>query len=171
MTSEKYDGAPDEGMSRRVFLQGVGAAALVCPLLAACEFVEVYGDSDLEETAFDINEEAFAALAEVGGTACLMAGSADLLLIRRSADQVLAVDRLCPHQGQNMGPCDNNFAVATWDAEEEQLTCVWHGSVFDVEGQVVEGPSPRPLGVYPTEFDPETGVGRVLGAESNQGEG
>lgn len=161
MSGTKDDGA----ISRRSFLQGLGAAAVACPLLAACEFVEVYGDDpELEETTFDVNQEGLEALQEVGGTACLEAGTALLLLIRKSEEEILAVDRICPHQGLNMGPCGNNPGVAQWNNERQELTCIWHQSVFNTDGEVVSGPSPRPLRVYATEFDPATGLGRVFGA-------
>ena len=162
--SDRKDEAP-AGLSRRSFLQGLGAAAVACPLLAACEFVDVYGDApEVAETEFDVNDEDLVALREVGGMACLNAGTALLLLIRRSEGEVLATDRICPHQGLSMGPCGNNPGVAQWDPEREELTCIWHQSVFNTAGEVVDGPSTRPLRVYATEFDPATGLGRVFGA-------
>ena len=173
----KDDGSLESpGVNRRVFLKGLGVV-MACPLWSACEFVEVFDDgAGGEDAFFDLSMEAFSELSEVGGTACIDAGNLDLLLIRKSDDEVLAVERWCPHQQLNMGPCGSNPAPALWDSETEQLTCQWHSSVFDSDGEVVEWPSdgttPRTLRVYPVEFDPETGEGVVnaSGSSAENGE-
>ncbi|MFP4600585.1 MAG: Rieske (2Fe-2S) protein [Persicimonas sp.] len=154
------DDVKDE-LSRRIFLQGLGAA-LSCPLLASCEFVEVFDAEAGEEVNFALSDPEFAGLEEVGSTACIEAGELDLLLIRKDQQTVIAVERFCPHQELNMGPCDDNPQPAVWDADKQQLTCRWHLSVFDVDGQVVSGPSPRSLRLYPVDFDPQSGQGTVL---------
>lgn len=158
-------------LSRRTFLQGMGIA-MTCPLWTACEFVEVFDDEILGQATFDINEEQFSALQQVGATECLSAGSLSILLIRRDEDTVLAVDEICPHQRQKMGPCGNvDVMVARWDVEQEQLQCRWHGSIFAADGSVVQPApgwaNPEPLRVYPVDFDPATGQGVVHVIEEN----
>jgi nitrite reductase/ring-hydroxylating ferredoxin subunit len=51
-----------------------------------------------------------------------------------------AIDARCTHVG---GPLD------TGSVHETQVTCPWHGSVFDVrDGSVVRGPAVRPERAY-----------------------
>lgn len=151
---------PGADLDRRFFLKAMGIAA-TCPLWTACEFVEVYDGEVFEEVPFDLSEEEYGALQEVGGTACIDSGALALLLIRRNEEEIIATERICPHSSLNMGPCGNNPGVAEWDQEQETLTCRWHQSVFNLEGEVVRGPSPRGLRFFGVDFDPATGRGVV----------
>ena len=145
---------------RRFFLKAMGVAA-TCPLWTACEFVELYDAEVFEEAEFDLSEEPFEALEEVGGMACLDSGALALLLIRRNEEEIIATERICPHAALNMGPCGGNPGVGVWDAEREELTCRWHSSVFNLEGEVVRGPSPRGLRFFGVDFNAATGRGVV----------
>lgn len=40
-----------------------------------------------------------------------------------------------------------------WADEEKQFKCPCHGSVFDVNGQVLAGPAPRPLDRLPAKIE------------------
>ena len=40
-----------------------------------------------------------------------------------------------------------------WDGEEKKFKCPCHGSVFDIEGQVVAGPAPRALDLLPSKVE------------------
>ncbi|MFW5967611.1 MAG: Rieske (2Fe-2S) protein [Persicimonas sp.] len=166
MSSRSKD--DDLKIERRVFLQGLGAA-VGCSLLQGCEFVEVAGDGEGQNVEFSLDDPQFSALEEIGETACIDAGSLELLLIRKDDEEILAVERFCPHQGEDMGPCDDNRTPAEWDKENHQLTCQWHFTTFDDNGDVVERPADddidRGLRIYPVDFDPETGRGIVRAAE------
>ncbi len=154
MASDSDDGH----INRRRFLAGLG----LCPLLPACEFVEVFETEAGRRAVFELDEPRFAALREVGGNSCAKAGAVEILLVRTSPEQVRAFNRFCPHELQDMAKCDDNPLPAEWDADRERLTCTWHGSVFDVDGAVVSGPAERDLQTFPVEFDPETGRGTVF---------
>ena len=155
-------------MTRRNFLKGATATAAIAPLLASCEFVEVF-DSDIADTVeFDINDAEFEALKEVGKIACASAGAIELILIRVDDDNVFAFDKKCPHSNLSMGPCDGGAsemfpsgAWGVWDNATKQLTCNWHGSVFGENGQLVKGPASTGIARYPVEFDVMTGKGTV----------
>jgi len=150
-------------MSRRHFV-GLLAA---CPLLRACEFVDVFegeGGQVLFAT-FDLELEDFAALREVGGTACATAGLLDVILIRINDTEIRAMERRCPHENLDMSPCDGNAQAAIFDPNNQNLICLHHGSVFNMNGQVVGGPSPRDIRVFPTDFDQATGRGAVFVSE------
>ena len=58
-----------------------------------------------------------------------------------------AVDAVCPHRG---GPVEEG----TLDGE--QVTCPWHGAVFNVTtGTVLSGPAPTDLRAYPVRLNGE----------------
>ncbi|MFB6350613.1 MAG: Rieske (2Fe-2S) protein, partial [Bradymonadaceae bacterium] len=122
----------DDQITRRAFLTALGS----CPLVPACEFVEVFDVERGKKAVFDLEDPHFAPLREVGGNSCARVGSVEILLIRTSSKHVRAYNRYCPHRVQDMARCDNNPTPATWDADDRQLTCNWHGSVFAIDGQV-----------------------------------
>ena len=154
-------------MSRRQALKAL-AAASVCPLLLNCEFTTVYDTDGVAETSFSLDDPGLSELQNVGGKACFEHGPSDLILVRADDDEILAFDRICPHANQDMGDCDGNPQPGIWDENQQTLTCRWHGSVFDRDGDVVSGPSPSALQTYPVDFDPVTGEGTVFspGAEA-----
>jgi nitrite reductase/ring-hydroxylating ferredoxin subunit len=150
--------ASPHALGRRRFL-GLLAA---CPLFPACEFAEFFDTEAGPEALFDLADPAFSELQRVGGMACAAAGALEILLIRTDADTIRAYERRCPHSNLDMGPCDGNPLPAVFSVDRGQLTCLWHSSVFNLEGQVVSGPAERPLRAFPVTFDAEAGTGRVL---------
>lgn len=169
-------------LSRRKFLRGASGAAVTlaaAPLMSACEFVEVYGGNFPESVAFDLSDAQFAPLADPGGMACLIVEGEDddgnpatleALLVRDDDDTILAFDRYCPHANLDMSGCDSTpeMFVATWDADARTLTCRWHVSVFDAEGNFLEDESDTSgvlnLRRFDVEFDPATGQGTMFTA-------
>lgn len=63
--------------------------------------------------------------------------------IKRSEGQVTVFSPLCPHLG-----CGYR-----WEETEQKFMCPCHGSVYDVTGNVLGGPAPRPLDVLPSKVD------------------
>ena len=51
----------------------------------------------------------------------------------------LAVSRKCTHLG----------CTVPWADKEKQFICPCHASVFDIRGEVISPPAPRPLDIYP----------------------
>ena len=41
----------------------------------------------------------------------------------------------------------------SWDNGEKKFKCPCHGSVFDLSGEVVGGPAPRPLDRLPSKVE------------------
>lgn len=54
----------------------------------------------------------------------------------------LAMYRKCPHLG----------CVVPWVEEEQLFNCPCHGALFNKKGEVLAGPSPRPLDLFPLEI-------------------
>lgn len=58
-----------------------------------------------------------------------------VFLVWDGASSVHALSATCTHLG----------CQVRWDAAATRFRCPCHGGVFDAQGQVVEGPPPRPL--------------------------
>ncbi|MCB9740843.1 MAG: Rieske (2Fe-2S) protein [Deltaproteobacteria bacterium] len=96
-------------------------------------------------------------LAAVGGMVAFDASSSLLLLIRAAQDQVVALGRICGHAACEMTP----GSIGKWDTEKQQLTCLCHSSVYDIDGKLLSGPGGSDLLTYPVPFDSATGKGSV----------
>ena len=67
-----------------------------------------------------------------------------LAVTRLSEAQVVAVSRICTHEG---------CTVALPGAAGATLECPCHGSRFRTDGQLVNGPANRPLGSFPARIE------------------
>ena len=61
----------------------------------------------------------------------------------------LALDRTCTHLG----------CTVPWNPETDRFDCPCHASAFDITGNVLSPPAPRPLDLYPVRI--ENGVVKV----------
>jgi cytochrome b6-f complex iron-sulfur subunit len=55
----------------------------------------------------------------------------------------LALSRTCTHLG----------CTVPWLEKEMKFACPCHGSAFDITGNVIEPPAPRPLDIYPISIE------------------
>ncbi len=55
----------------------------------------------------------------------------------------LALDRECTHLG----------CTVPWVADEGRFVCPCHASAFDITGNVLSPPAPRPLDIYPVRIE------------------
>jgi len=60
----------------------------------------------------------------------------EVIFVRRSETEVLGFSATCTH---------SDTCLVDWDAERRQLVCPCHRGIFDIRGNVVSGPPPRPL--------------------------
>lgn len=58
-----------------------------------------------------------------------------VFIVRAKEGYFYALSAVCPHLG----------CIANWKGEDGAISCPCHGSKFDQEGNVVEGPAPRSL--------------------------
>ncbi len=54
----------------------------------------------------------------------------------------LALYRVCTHLG----------CIISWEAEQQRFWCPCHAGVFNMKGEVLAGPPPRPLDLFPVEI-------------------
>ena len=74
------------------------------------------------------------------------------VLIHLASGNFVAYDTICTHLG-----CQIHFdqePIRGWENRKENLFCACHGAVFDpVNGDILEGPSPRPMPKIKLEID------------------
>lgn len=136
--------------SRRTLLAGIGAGTV----LAAAGCTNGSG-SDAPPATFtmcganaciDLNNADNTALASAGGSMIITPGSATIIVIRTSATAVAAVSDICTH-----ARCGVNY-----DASQSLLVCPCHGSEFQLNGSVAQGPARLPLRAYTATLDTAT---------------
>ena len=64
-------------------------------------------------------------------------------LVRLKDGGFLALSRTCTHLGCSV----------PWIEKEMKFACPCHGSAFDITGNVVSAPAPRPLDMYPITIE------------------
>jgi cytochrome b6-f complex iron-sulfur subunit len=84
---------------------------------------------------------------EPGSVSAFPAGK--FYLVRLKAGGFMALFRECTHLG----------CTVPWLAEEARFACPCHASAFDITGQVLSPPAPRPLDLYAVRI--ENGIVKV----------
>lgn len=64
------------------------------------------------------------------------------IVIRAKATEVFALSAICTHLG----------CIVKWDESKSELICPCHAARFDLRGNVLGGPAPSPLAVYPAKI-------------------
>jgi cytochrome b6-f complex iron-sulfur subunit len=81
-------------------------------------------------------------------------GGKRVLVFRDTQSKLRALDAKCTHEG-----CTVQYVPG-----ESSIWCACHNARFDIEGNVVSGPPPRPLPRYAVHEDSEGNI--LLGQES-----
>ena len=147
-------------LCRRTLLTGA-AAACGAGVLSACGGGGTGGSSSAERAAQPPPSAPPAAagglrvslvdLAEVpvGGAVMVSApGAGKVLVAQPKAGEAVAFSAVCPHEGCSVAPSDDHFA------------CPCHGSAFELDGSLRQGPARTGLTTYPVRVVD----GRVLPA-------
>jgi nitrite reductase/ring-hydroxylating ferredoxin subunit len=79
------------------------------------------------------------------------------VLVRLSQTKFLAVNLICRHKGCTVDVTDNKFV------------CPCHGSEYDLDGTVTNGPAKANLITYETNYDPDKGIVTVKMKSSDNG--
>ena len=139
----------DHSTTRRDFLRTSCSAATLLTLGWALSGCDSSSMTEVEQPAedggitiegntitLDLTGSEAGVVAEAGGF--LLLSSAHTIILNPSGDAIRAFTSICTHQG-----CDvNSFRNGT-------IVCPCHGSQYDTNGEVVQGPAPNPL----REFD------------------
>jgi cytochrome b6-f complex iron-sulfur subunit len=78
-------------------------------------------------------------LNRVGGAITIRLKGREILLARHSEDGVSAVSPICSHEK----------CTVAYRRRVGRFECPCHGSYFDIEGNVLNGPATRPLSTWP----------------------
>ena len=134
---------PEIPLSRRHFLEGCAACALGVTLVGCAS--ESSGSGKTQAIAqgggFVIKDATQVESLENGQALPFeFPGGVAGLLFRTKSGELGAVNAVCPHAG----------CVVNWSAENpaKAFGCPCHGSIFTVDGKVVQGPATKPLARY-----------------------
>lgn len=142
-------------ISRRALLSGVAGGGCALALMQfGCTVAEVTCD-DARDISFSIEPGSpFEVLSEVGEMLAVDAGCLKLVLIRRSEDEIIALDRICPHAFCEMSPGQSGVWVQGEDTEYLECTC--HTSRFAADGSKISGPTPTGVDNFPVSYNADT---------------
>ena len=68
------------------------------------------------------------------------------VVLNRPGKGLIAVSRVCTHLG----------CLVQYDKENKRLLCPCHAGIYDLEGNIVSGPPPKPLPKLPLRVEGET---------------
>ena len=88
----------------------------------------------------------------LGATKDLMIGTTPAIIVNTKDKGFLAFSRVCTHLG----------CLVKYDQERQVFICPCHAGTFDLEGNVISGPPPKPL---PRFFVRVVGNNLVIGAK------
>lgn len=139
-------------MERKEFFRQLvirGGAAIIIPaaILQACEKDDTTGNppdnpgNGNNDLIIDLTDPDYAPLQEVGGY--VFVSSEDLIIIRTGEEAYTVLTTVCTHQGCTVG----------FDSNTNTLPCPCHGSLYDINGNVLNGPAPAPLAKYNATID------------------
>lgn len=139
---------PCAGCSRRTFLKtlGLAASSALCPGLSwaegPMEAVQKPGDAAAGRTEAAIPLDKLPGLDKPGCGLHIKLQGRDVLLIRVSESEIVALDPACRHK-----KCGVKFETG-WD----KIKCKCHGSRYDLHGRVLNGPATKDLAAFPAEI-------------------
>lgn len=135
-----------ECLNRRAFLAKSALAAAAAAIVTGCgngEFGPPLPSSRGRPTgALTIKVSDFPGLQAVG---TLVEVAPQRAAMRTAAATFIAMSMICTHQG-----CDTAVVSGT------MVVCPCHGSRFDKNGDVIEGPADQPLARFQTAYDAQT---------------
>jgi cytochrome b6-f complex iron-sulfur subunit len=82
-------------------------------------------------------------LKEIGGQVTIKLMREDVLIIRESEKTVRIFNAHCTHKG----------CLVKYSKKDNRIECPCHGSQYDLNGNVLKGPAPRPLLSHPGKLD------------------
>lgn len=125
----------DGALTRRAFLDAFAASLAIGAVAASAGVVARFATPPAVRPE-DVGEVEVASLADLKakGAIRFRFGREPCILVH-SGTAVFALSLVCTHLG----------CLVDWSPARRQLVCPCHGAAFDLEGNVLEGPPPRPL--------------------------
>jgi cytochrome b6-f complex iron-sulfur subunit len=134
-------------MERRKFFRNFavgGSLLLTAPVLFnSCSDDSTEDDNNNNNNTggntVDLTDAAYAALKTVGG----FAYKGDIIIIRSTDTVYLALSKVCTH----------SQCTVTYNSSSKDIPCPCHGSKFNTEGAVLNGPAASPLKKYDVKLN------------------
>ena len=135
---------PPEGksiISRRYFLELVGGGAVLTAAVGSVVLTAQYlSPNVLREPALRFKA---GPVDNFPPDSVTVDKEQKVFIVRAREGYFYAMSAVCTHLG----------CIANWKAEEGIVACPCHGSKFDKEGRVFDGPAPRPLPRFAVTID------------------
>ena len=133
--------------NRRSFILTSGAVLAGATVCSGCSIFTSQAKPDVQATAkagvITLSDTDTAKLKENGSTLRVVSPDGDtrIFVVRGQDGQLTALSMICTHWGS-----DVNYV-----ADKNHLVCPSHGSLFGLDGSVLEGPAGDPLDRYKVE--------------------
>ena len=131
--------------SRRSFLNklwvGLGLVALAEVVAVVFAFLRSNKSKAREADSHAMVTAGAVTTFEVNSVTAFVRGR--FYLARLEDGGFLALSRKCTHLG----------CTVPWVEKEMKFACPCHGSAFDITGEVISSPAPRPLDIYPVSIE------------------
>jgi cytochrome b6-f complex iron-sulfur subunit len=145
MTRKISNDSPGQGISRRSFLNKLwillGGLAFVEGVGLVLAFFQPRKTGSKEGDSAGIVEAGSVDKFTVNSVTAFVRGK--FYLARLEDSGFLALSRKCTHLG----------CTVPWSSKEMKFVCPCHASVYDIRGEVVSAPAPRPLDLYPVSIE------------------
>jgi cytochrome b6-f complex iron-sulfur subunit len=128
-------------MKRRQFfsLLGLGTASVVVgDVLVSCTKELIHSNATPVNVDFniDLSNQNNLALKSVGGSIVVNS----IIVVQPTLNNFIALSDICTHQACGVG----------YDSAMGRFLCPCHGSIYALDGSVIQGPAPRALTRYNT---------------------
>lgn len=137
-------------LSRRDFIKRSAVGVIAGGAMLSSINIEAFARSGAAKAVFSRSGDDIVvklsdntALAKVGGNVKV---NDELMLIRKSESDFMAVKTICTHKG-----CDVEL-------DGNKFVCPCHGSEYTLDGTVTQGPAKDNLKTFETIFDSENGT-------------
>ena len=131
-------------MRRRTFLQSslailgtISVASFAYPLL---RFLAPPSDANKEKKVMLTKKEI-----PVGTSRVILVNEKPVIVINQQGKGFVALSKVCTHLG----------CLVEFDVARNLLICPCHAGTYDLEGNVLSGPPPRPLSKIPLKVEGE----------------
>ena len=131
-------------MNRKEFIHKliINGSLIVIPgmVVQSCEKDDPTDNSSMPTSAdieIDLDDPVNSALAVDGGS--IVVSSGKIRVINLGSNNFVALSTRCTHNGCTVG----------YNQANQNLPCPCHGSLFDIDGSVINGPASSPLKSYP----------------------
>lgn len=79
----------------------------------------------------------------VGDAKDIVFNNSPAIIINRPREGFIVLSKVCTHLG----------CIVNYEKAQGRLLCPCHGGLFDLDGNVISGPPPKPLAKYPVQVE------------------